>query len=34
MHGSPIDLRAGAPRRGPINPAWNVRVNTDIEPDL
>lgn len=33
-HGSPTDLRAGASRRGPVDHAWNVRVNTEVEPDL
>jgi predicted transcriptional regulator of viral defense system len=32
--GSPTDLRSGAPRRGPIDVRWNVRINTDVQPDL
>jgi predicted transcriptional regulator of viral defense system len=32
--GSPTDLRAGAPRRGQIDPRWNIRINTDVQPDL
>ena len=32
--GSPTDLRAGAPRRGQIDHRWNVRVNTEVQPDL
>lgn len=31
--GTPSDLRPGAPRRGQINPTWNVRVNTSVQPD-
>lgn len=34
VHGSPSDLRTGAPRRGSVDHAWNVRVNTEVEPDL
>lgn len=34
QHGSVTDLRAGAPRRGAVDRAWNVRVNTEVEPDL
>lgn len=31
--GTPSDLRPGAPRRGRTDPAWNVRVNTSVQPD-
>ena len=34
QHGSATDLRVGAPRRGRVDRAWNVRVNTEVEPDL
>jgi predicted transcriptional regulator of viral defense system len=32
--GAPSDLRAGAPRRGPVDRVWNVRVNVHVQPDL
>jgi len=32
--GSPSELRAGNPRRGPIDRRWNVRVNADVLPDV
>jgi len=32
--GTPSDLRPGAPRRGRTDPAWNVRVNVDVQPDV
>ncbi len=32
--GEPTDLRAGAPRRGVVDPTWHVRVNVEVEPDL
>jgi predicted transcriptional regulator of viral defense system len=32
--GEPTDLRAGAPRRGPVDRAWHVRVNVEVQPDL
>jgi predicted transcriptional regulator of viral defense system len=32
--GGPTDLRAGGPRRGPVDRQWNVRVNAAVEPDL
>jgi predicted transcriptional regulator of viral defense system len=28
------DLRAGGPRRGPLDRGWNVRVNVQVDPDL
>jgi predicted transcriptional regulator of viral defense system len=34
QRGSATDLRPRAPRRGAIDRAWNVRVNTEVEPDL
>lgn len=32
--GEATPLRAGGPRRGSVDRAWNVRVNTEVEPDL
>ena len=32
--GTPSDLRPGAARRGRTDPAWNVRVNADVQPDV
>lgn len=32
--GDPVLLRPGAPRRGPADRRWGVRVNTKIEPDV
>ncbi len=32
--GAPTDLRAGGARRGPLDRAWNVRVNVQLDPDL
>jgi predicted transcriptional regulator of viral defense system len=32
--GTPTDPRAGGPRRGPLDRAWNVRVNIQVDPDL
>jgi predicted transcriptional regulator of viral defense system len=32
--GTPTDPRAGDPRRGPLDRAWNVRVNVQVDPDL
>jgi predicted transcriptional regulator of viral defense system len=30
----PAPLQAGGVRRGRVDPRWNLRVNTEIEPDL
>lgn len=30
----PAPLQVGGARRGPIDPRWNLRINTEIEPDL
>ncbi len=32
--GVPSDLRPGGRRRGPTDPAWGVRINADVQPDL
>lgn len=32
--GSPSELRAGNPRRGSIDPGWNLRINADVQPDV
>jgi predicted transcriptional regulator of viral defense system len=32
--GEPALLSASGPRRGPTDPAWRIRINTTVEPDL
>ena len=32
--GTATDLRAGNPHRGALDRRWNIRVNTDVQPDV